>query len=130
MIITLYIIIAGTIAGYEKVWFVGDSFITRSYQKYYREKEHSSYAGYVKENFQITGYRSMSDRYTSMNPNLIGRMQNCLVLAIQEEVLLPKMVVMVLDEDLIQFLDLKEPPEVDITRALARMINAIMVDCD
>ena len=121
----LHIFILGKIPGYNNIWFIGNSFMVRSFRQYFQDKDHTLYGGYVKDHFTTSGY--MSDKYMSHNQNLIGRIQNCLAKAIQEEVILPKMIVFVLDEDVLQYLNHPGP---GITKAMEHLIGAIMTDCD
>ena len=96
-------VISGKIPGYENIWFIGNSFMVRSFRQYFQDREQESYRGYIKKHFQTSGY--MSDKYISNNPNMTGRIQNCLVKVIHDQLLLPKMIVIVLDDDIIHFIN-------------------------
>ena len=81
-------------------------------------------AGYVRENFDVVG--KMSNQYISNDRNLISRLRNLLVEAIHQNPVLPKYIVMALDDDLIKFLNLEARP--GIVKAMGRVLNEIMID--
>ena len=62
-------------------------------------------AGYIREHYDVLG--KLSSRYLSNDANLISRLRNQLVDAIHEKVILPKYLVMVLDDDIIKWLSLE-----------------------
>ena len=54
---------------------------------------------FMKENFDLKIYAS--DKYTSNNPSLLCRMRNQLIKAIEENILLPQIIVIIFDRDFI-----------------------------
>ena len=70
----------------------------------------------------------MSDKYSSINQNVISRLQHCVAKAIQEEILLPKFMVFVIDNDFISSID--SDAEEGLTKPLGRLADAIMRECD
>ena len=81
-------------------------------------------AGYVRENYDVVG--KMSSQYMSNDKNLISRLRNLLVEAIHDHPILPKYIVMALDDNLIKFLNLEARP--GIVKAMGRVLNEIMID--
>ena len=79
------------------------------------------HGGYSKDQFNITAF--MTDKLLSNNANMLSRLQNCLAKAIQGEVLLPKLIVVVLDDDLINFFDY---PDTGISKSLGKLIDHLM----
>ena len=95
--------------------------MVRSFKRYFQDRDHQCYGGYTKDHFDTLGF--MNDKYLSNNQNMISRLQNCLHKAISDEIILPKMIVIPLDEDLIQYLNHPGP---NVTKALTHMIDAVM----
>ena len=94
------------IKGYDKVWFMGDEFMTRSFEQYFKQQNHNEYAGYVRKYFEVANYSS--SQYLSNDRNCVSRIRNAVARGINEHVLLPKYIVIVLDDDLIKYIGLKE----------------------
>ena len=92
----------------------------RSYKKFFQDKDHTTYAGYSKDQYDTLGF--MLDRFKSNNQNMIGRLQNCFARAIQDEIILPKMVIIVPDDDLIHFLNHPGP---GLTKSLSKICDAL-----
>ena len=57
----------------------------------------------MKEYFDVIGY--FSSKYISHKRNIISRVHNCLLKALQVEIVLPKLIVMVLDNDIVHNVD-------------------------
>ena len=75
-------------------------------------------------NYDVYGF--CSNKFLSTNPSLISRLRNALVKGIQEQVLLPKFVVVVVDDDIIKSLSGEQNRNlVDIYN---RLINNIMLE--
>ena len=82
------------------IWILGDDFGFKSFNKFYCEQEDTDH--YNKEQFEICGFNN--DKGKSYDQNTISRIHNNLVGAIQEKILLPKFIVMVLNNDIISFI--------------------------
>ena len=95
--------------------------MTRSFRAHYKDRVHASYTGYVKEHYEIQGY--MSDKFMSNNQNMVSQFQNYLAKAIQEEILFPKMVVIVPDDDMVHYLNHQGQ---GITKPLCHMVDHLM----
>ena len=59
----------------------------------------------MKSNYEITAVNS--SKYSDKNSNMLSRIQIAVAKMIEKQVLLPKFVIMVLDDDLIEFLQYK-----------------------
>ena len=88
--------------GLDALWFIGDNFMAETYRKYFRKNEDHDW--FVKENFEVTGF--CSSKYSDSNSNMLSRIINSYAYALNETKLfkLPKFIVVVLDDDLIQYL--------------------------
>ena len=115
--------LTGPILGYESLWFLGDEFMMRSFQKHYKDRDHAEYAGYCWENFEISAF--MTDRFMSNNRNMVSRLQHCFAKAISDKILLPKMVITVLDNDLIKYFGYTDGEE-GLTKPLGRILDSLM----
>ena len=95
-----------------------------SFEQYYKMKQLKEFgAGYMTEYYDLTG-RS-SNQYVSNDPNFISRVRNLLVALIQKEVLLPKYIAIVLDDDLVKYLNHDGEGQ---SKALRRILNELMTD--
>ena len=101
--VNLKICISGAIRGIDTIWFIADDFGFKSYQKYYYQREPEVYGGYVKVHFEMSAY--LNNKMNSLDNNTASCLRNVLVAAIQVQVQLPKIIVIVPDDDLLTFLD-------------------------
>ena len=106
--------------GYESIWFCGDDFGHQTFNDYCLNRM-DDFHGYAKDNFEVIGF--MSDSATSDDLTLISRLRNILVEAITKQVLLPKIIVFVPDDDIIVFLNYVE---YGISKCLGRIVDWIM----
>ena len=120
--ITFYylVFVLAPVIGYESIWFCGDDFGHQTFNDYYLNRM-DDFRGYAKDNFEVIGF--MSDSATSDDLTLISRLRNILVEAITKQVLLPKIIVFVPDDDIIVFLNYAE---YGIFKCLGRIVNWIM----
>ena len=88
------------IQGLEKIWILGDEFVFRTIDEYFLQRDHKSYNGYSKEHYETLGFPS--SKYASMDQNIISRIRNKFAKTVSDEKILPKLVVIVPDDDLIR----------------------------
>ena len=81
------------IKGYDKLWLFGDKFLTKTYAQY----QHLTERG---EGFYMTQYFDVQDFTSNASCNLLARMRNLMVNAINRYTLLPKYIVVILETDL------------------------------
>ena len=86
--------------GLEQVWFFGDGFSFNSYEKYYFQST-TAKQGYAMQNYEITGF--MNNGSSSLDKNVVSRLRNLLAEAIKKMVYLPKVIVIVPDDDIITY---------------------------
>ena len=113
------------VRAYDAVWFIGDDFASRSFEQYFQQRDHTEYKGYVKEYYDTLGF--VSSKFLSLNQNMVSCIRNTFANVIKEKVLLPKLVILCFDDDLIKCIDYTGP---GLGRCLGCLINAIMVDFD
>ena len=81
------------------MWFIGDQFLTRTFQPYFMHWD-EKVQGFVLENFQVMGY--MNSKFTCNDRSVLSRVRNCLVYGLNNNYLLPKAIVLVIDNDIIK----------------------------
>ena len=86
--------------------FIGDNFAAATYRQHFKKQTLEGY--YIKENFEYTGF--CNSRFHGSQTNMIARIQNTMAAAINasKNGMLPSYFVIVLDDDLITFLNYKE----------------------
>ena len=89
------------------VWYLGDTFMYNTFDKYYFRRSCTEYTSYVRDNFEVSGF--MNNRYNALDRNMVSRVRNLLVNAITTKLYLPKMVVICLDDDLQRYIVRKSP---------------------
>ena len=81
---------------YEKIWIVGDGFVHGSFEDY-RNKLRSTYKySYTTNNFEVSHFSS--NEYNLPNPSLMGSVRGNILKGIREQTILPKMIIIVMDE--------------------------------
>ena len=107
------------VRGHEFVWFIGDEFTTSSFDDYYKS---NTYNGkpmtYVFENFQVEGYFSSKHDY---NTSCLCRLRNNLVHALNAYDVTPKVIVVVIDGDLLR--NVQTTDELTATIQIGKMIE-------
>ena len=93
-------------AAYDQCWIFGDSFCASSFEQYFKSRCSDDFNGYTKVHFDATGYYN---NFTSDNPSVISCMGNLMTFAMEskcfnQQLALPKLVVVVPDDDLIKLL--------------------------
>ena len=91
---------AGTIKGLEKAWFLGDSFCYKNFEQYYYKAGASSH--YLIQHYEVSGF--LCDGYQSQDKNIFSRLRNVLANALEQQVFLPKLIVLVPDDDILCYL--------------------------
>ena len=103
------IITEDDIRGYDWLWLIGDNFGAKSYRnfKLVEQGKELDERFYIKDNFEYLEF--FNSRYSSTNTNMLSRLQTTMATAINKckDHLLPKYIIVVLDDDLISFLDFK-----------------------
>ena len=87
------------------IWFIGDNFTAWTYRAHFKKSNPDSWNHYIKEHYEFAAF--CNSRYASANVNLLARIQNAFAAALSSEKKgkLPNYVLLVLDDDLISFLD-------------------------
>ena len=83
----------------DELWFVGDNFVSRCYRQFFKNAPETG--KYVKEKFEVSVY--CNSRFISNELNIIIRMKTALLTAIEKKIKLPKYVVIVLENDVVEY---------------------------
>lgn len=107
--------------GVEDLWVIGDNFGFHSFNKFYCIQEPQD--KYMVESFEISDFHNDKDQ--SYDKNTLSRLRNSLLRAIKEKVRLPKIIVVVMDNDLIKFIRRNTEKHLD-TMAAAYIFEQLM----
>ena len=94
------ILFSDNIRAYDKVWVIGDAFVARSFAQYFQDAfgMDGKKVGYIRAHYDVTGYCQDS----GLNASIWSRLHNGLVEALNKQVLLPKAILLVLEDDIIR----------------------------
>ena len=85
---------------YEKVWILGDGFMAHSFTQHFQDVYSSSNkTGYIRAHYDVTPLCNGTVGKGG-NRNILNRLQNTLVAEINRQILLPKAIVIVVDNDI------------------------------
>ena len=89
---------------YESLWLIGDNFMSRSYGEYFLMNSSKGISeGYMRKGFDVKAY--YSNKFVTNNRSVLSRIRNNLVKAVNDNYLLPKAIIMILDYDILQDLE-------------------------
>ena len=81
----------------NSIWFIGDEFLEKSFGKFLQNPSMENC--YIRNNFVISAYTG----YEKWNRSYVSRVRNCFVKAVNDnEAILPKYVILVLDNELVK----------------------------
>ena len=86
---------------YETIWILGDEFVAKSYPKGFKNQEGNYF---MKESFGLLGFHSEQQ----FDKNILSRIRNVFVGALNRFERLPKLVIVALDNDILNFIGHQE----------------------
>ena len=109
---------------------MGDNFAATTYRKHFLNKsevyvEHADVEDYIQNNFEFKMY--CNSRFNSATGNMLVRIQNTFAAAVNKNVSLPKYNLIVLDDDLITYMDFKGA---SVTELLGKWIKWLIKEFD
>ena len=109
------------VRGLEKIWIIGDDFCERTFDEYYRHTALSTEPNrtFAFTNFEVRDF--FSSEYTSHNRSPAGRIINKFILALNEHNTLPKLIVVVMDDNL--FDNIKEHFAASVKKLLSWLMK-------
>ena len=105
--------------GYDSVWFIGDDFADQTLGPYYIDRS-DGFKAYARDLFEVCAFTKEPDGKVR---DTISRFRNGLVDGINQEFLLPKIVVIVPDDDIINYLNYAET---GVSKSIGRVLDWIM----
>ena len=90
----------------DKLWILGDNFIAATYRERFLNRNLND-GWFMKDNFEVFNF--CNSRFSSSNQNIPSRIQITVASAINEKVKLPQVMLIVLHNDLLKTLNIKEP---------------------
>ena len=94
-------IISVKVTAYDTVWIVSDNFAAKTFRPGFK-KGCPEAQTYLKTRFEVKNY--ISSRFENNDTNILSRIYNSFVSALNKHAKLPRLVVIVLDDDLIEAL--------------------------
>ena len=99
------IIIVDYTRGYDRVWIFGDMFVKNHLNKIFEDQlTIERKADYIKTHYDISSYFNHPALAVGAE-NILLRLRNCLIQAINAEILLPKAIIIILDDNLLDAID-------------------------
>ena len=111
------------VKGIEKIWYFGEKFGSRSFEQYFKLKIGATDASFSYKFFEVSGF--MNNRFMSLDVNAFSRLCNLMAKAISEQIYLPKMVVIMPDDDIIMQIN-EGKYLLGMTKEYEKAINWIM----
>ena len=98
-------VFADPVKGYDDLWIVGDNFLVKTYWPYFKipERDHSFF---MTDEYEV--YPICNSKFNSADGNLLSRLCNIVVTALNTKPKIPKYCLIILDEDLMKYLDFCE----------------------
>ena len=87
------------IEGLNDLWVIGDNFTTTTYREHFTKRNMN---WFMRDNFELVFFSK--SRFNSNNPNMLSRLVNSLITAVNSRVKLPKVMVILLQQDFIEAL--------------------------
>ena len=111
-------ILLDTVRGYDKIWIIGDQFMSESYAQYFQNAfGDNGKINYMRAHYDVTGFCQASN---GLNNNYISRIRNALAKGMNDQVILPRAVLLIFEEDLITSVNHKKP---GISTLMGRLIE-------
>ena len=89
--------------GLRKLWMLGDNFIAETYKKFFKKASNDFF---MKEQFEVMPF--CSSKFSDRNTNMLSRILNSLITALNSKSQLPDYLLVILDNDLIKYLGCKK----------------------
>ena len=118
-------LIAENASGYDTAWIVGDNFASRSYRIGFKKGCDDN--TFLKRNFEVKNI--INSRYSDKERNVLIRIKETFVSALNKYNKLPKLAVVVLDDDLIDEFNSDQSPS-DISPLMGQWFNALVTKFD
>ena len=92
--------------GFDYLWIVGDNFVASTFRNHFKRYTPQEEPQYIKENYEYLAH--CNSQFSSSQTNILARLQSSLAAGItatnKRHGMLPKYILVILDDDLIQYL--------------------------
>ena len=95
-----FLLFPDNLEGLERLWFVGDNLMSETYRTYLKK---SRVQFYVKDQYEVSDFKNC--KQNSNNRNVLSRILNTFITAVNENPVLPKYIVFVLDDEVLSSLE-------------------------
>ena len=86
------------------MWFLGDNFLAAKYTQYFKNAfNHDEKVGYIRAHYDVTAFGQVN--VDALNSNILSHLRNALIQGINNQILLPRAIVVVLESDLLESLN-------------------------
>ena len=113
--------------GYEKIWIIGDDFAYNTYQDHFKnlKSEDGTPTTYTYLNFEVRAY--LTSQHSMNCKNILSRFRNSLITALNEHAVLPKLIAIIPDDDIINQVVDDEKVQLDLhyERLLSGLCNML-----
>ena len=117
-------------SGREDLWIIGDLFASNSVERYLKEACNTTIKGKIDTGTHSGDYFKIkvftSNQYSGQIRNTIGRIRNTIARAFNSQQALPKVIVIVLDDDIINFVPVDE---FGVSIIYGRIIHYLFAEC-
>ena len=96
----------GYVHGLNRIWFLGDEFCDKTYHQYFKGNEKSQCNTYTFTKYEVRDF--ISSQYKSNIRSLLGRLVNSLYKGLNKHSALPRLIVVILDDDLVSSIDYRK----------------------
>ena len=88
---------------YNRIWVVGDDFMSNLFGQYFQDIYNTSpRKGYTRTHYDVAGFCKGN---LGLNGNIISRIRNAIAEGITKQKLLPRAILIVLDDDILDAID-------------------------
>ena len=108
-------------AGIDKMWIIGDEFCDKSCNLYFMETP--SRSNYARSTFEVKAVST--NKFRSHTSNTLIRIHNTMTHAMQTQGLLPKLILFIIEDDIIEFINLNDH---GITQAFKACITKLVME--
>ena len=120
----IFVLIVVYLKGLERIWFLTDEFRFRSFSEFYFQRPFAEFTGYTRIKYEVSGF--INGEYDALDKNSVSQLNNQLYKAIKEQTYLPRILIIVPDDNLIQFIVSKNDTS---PYTFGNIIHWLMMEC-
>ena len=117
--------IVGKVKAYDKIWIFCDKFVFCSLNKALLSQLKKQ--AYMTDQYDVSEF--ISSEYNNTNQNMLSRTRNLIVHAVQSQTLFPKIIVIMIDDDIMQYLN-EDLDKTALTICFQKLLHNVMMEYD